>query len=252
VIVDETGTTTGTPHDRASVAAAPAPLAAPPPAGRALTAALDRSQLPTWRGWIHAVAFVLSIPLGLALLLLARPAEARAAAAVYVVTLIVGFGTSAAYHRLARGPRALRWMRRADHSSIYLLIAGTYTPICLLALPAPWGLPVLAVVWVGAIVGVVLKLTAFDRTRVAGWALYLVLGWAAIAAAPALVRHLTPLEITLIVAGGLIYTGGSIVLATGRPNPFPAVFGYHEVWHACTVLAGLCNFASIGLVITGA
>ena len=167
------------------------------------------------------MAFVLSIPLGVALLLLAGPAEARAAAAVYVVTLVVGFGTSAAYHRLARGPRAVRWMRRADHSSIYLLIAGTYTPICLLALPAPWGLPVLAVVWVGAIVGVILKLTAFDRTRVAGWALYLVLGWAAIIAAPALVRHLTPLEITLIVAGGLIYTGGSIVLATGRPNPFP-------------------------------
>lgn len=213
------------------------------------TGTADRSVLPSWRGWIHAVAFVLSIPLGVALLLLAGPAEARVAVAVYVVTLIVGFGTSAAYHRLARGPRALRWMRRADHSSIYLLIAGTYTPICLLALPAPWGLPVLAVVWVGAIVGVVLKLTAFDRTRVAGWALYLILGWTAIIAAPALVRHLTPLEITLIVAGGLLYTGGSIVLATGRPNPFPSVFGYHEVWHAFTVAAGACHYVFIWLLI---
>jgi hemolysin III len=260
VIVDETGTTTGTGETVVSLSPPPTPTVATPagalaparPAGRAPTATVDRSQLPSWRGWIHAVAFALSIPLGVALLLLARPAEARAAAAVYVITLIVGFGTSAAYHRLARGPRAIRWMRRADHSSIYLLIAGTYTPICLLALPAPWGLPVLAVVWVGAIVGVILKLTAFDRTRVAGWALYLVLGWAAIIAAPALVRHLTPLEIALILAGGLIYTGGSIVLATGRPNPFPAVFGYHEVWHACTVLAGLCNFASIGLVVASA
>jgi len=260
VIVDEMGATTGTaervgsrtPTAGLAVGLAPVDSAPARPSGKALTAAVDRSQLPSWRGWIHAVAFVLSIPLGVALLLLAGPAEARAAAAVYVVTLVVGFGTSAAYHRLARGPRALRWMRRADHSSIYLLIAGTYTPICLLALPAPWGLPVLAVVWVGAIVGVILKLTAFDRTRVAGWALYMVLGWAALIAMPALVRHLTPLEITLIVAGGLIYTGGSIVLATGRPDPFPTVFGYHEVWHACTVLAGLCNFASIGLVVAAA
>jgi hemolysin III len=143
-------------------------------------------------------------------------------------------------------------MRRADHSTIYLLIAGTYTPICLLALPAPWGLPVLVVVWVGAVAGVILKMTAFERTRVLGWALYLALGWAAVVVMPALVRHLTPLEVALIVAGGLIYTGGSIVLATGRPNPVPAVFGYHEVWHACTVLAGLCHFASVGLVVVAA
>ena len=128
-----------------------------------LTATTDRSELPSWRGWIHTAAFLLSIPLGLALVLAAGPAEARAAAAIYVATLVAGFGTSAAYHRLARSPGALRWMRRADHSTIYLLIAGTYTPICLLALPAGWGLPVLAVVWVGAVVGAVLKLVAFDR-----------------------------------------------------------------------------------------
>ena len=219
-------------------------------AEEALTVTAECSQLPTWRGWIHAVAFVLSIPLGVALLLVARPAEARAAAAVYVATLVAGFGTSAAYHRLARGPVALRWMRRADHSAIYLLIAGTYTPICLVALPSAWGLPVLVVVWVGALSGVVLKMTAFDRFRVVGWASYLVLGWAAIAASPALLRHLSPLEIVLIVGGGLIYTGGSIVLATGRPNPAPRVFGYHEIWHACTVIAGLCYFITVGLVVT--
>ena len=214
-----------------------------------LSATADRSQLPTWRGWIHAVAFVLSIPLGVALLLVARPTEARVAAAVYVATLVAGFGTSAAYHRLARGPAARLWMRRADHSAIYLLIAGTYTPICLVALPPAWGVPVLAVVWAGALGGVVLKMTAFDRCRVAGWILYLVLGWAAIAAGPALLQHLTALEIALVVIGGLIYTGGSIVLATGRPNPSPSVFGYHEVWHACTVIAGVCHFATVGLVV---
>ena len=216
------------------------------------TATADRADLPTWRGWIHATAFLLSIPLGVALLLLAQPAEARAAAAIYVATLVAGFGISAAYHRLARSPAALRWMRRADHSAIYLLIAGTYTPICLLALPKAWGLPVLALVWVGAITGVVLKLTAFDRAGPMGWVLYLVLGWTAVILAPALVQHLTSVEIALIVAGGLIYTAGSIVLATGRPNPAPAVFGYHEVWHSCTVLAGLCHFASVGLIVLAA
>ena len=215
----------------------------------ARTVTTDHSPLPTWRGWIHAVAFVLSIPLGVALLLVARPAEARVAAAVYVATLVAGFGTSAAYHRLARGPVALRWMRRADPSAIYLLIAGTYTPICLVALPPAWGLPVLVVVWAGALGGVVLKLTAFDRCRVVGWVSYLVLGWAAIAASPALLRHLSALEIVLIVGGGLIYTGGSIVLATGRPDPAPSVFGYHEIWHACTVIAGLCHFVTVGLVV---
>jgi hemolysin III len=217
-----------------------------------LTATTDRSDLPSWRGWIHAAAFLLSIPLGLALVLAAGPAQARAAAAIYVATLVAGFGTSAAYHRLARSPAALRWMRRADHSTIYLLIAGTYTPICLLALPAGWGLPVLAVVWVGAIVGAVLKLVAFDRAGPAGWALYLVLGWTALMAAPALVQHLGATELALIVAGGIIYTAGSIVLAVGRPNPAPAVFGYHEVWHSCTVLASVCHFVAVALVIAAA
>ncbi len=216
------------------------------------TATAQRADLPSLRGWIHTTAFVLSIPLGVALLLLAKPAEARAAAAIYVATLVAGFGISAAYHRVARSPAALRWMRRADHSAIYLLIAGTYTPICLLALPKAWGLPVLAVVWAGALLGVVLKLVAFDRAGPMGWILYLVLGWTALIAAPALVQHLTPLEVALILAGGVIYTAGSIVLATGRPNPAPAIFGYHEVWHSCTVLAGLCHFLSVGLIVAAA
>jgi hemolysin III len=204
---------------------------------------------PVWRGWIHAVAFALAIPIGVALILLAGPAKARTAAAIYAATLVIGFGTSAAYHRLARSPGWRRWMQRADHSTIYLLIAGTYTPVCLLVLPPAWGLPVLAVVWTGAIAGVVLKLVAFDRTTILGWSLYIALGWTAIAAAPVMVRHLTGLELCLIIAGGVLYTGGSIVLATNRPNPSPRVFGYHEVWHACTVLAGMCHLASIGLVV---
>jgi hemolysin III len=219
---------------------------------RPLTATTDRSELPSWRGWIHIGAFALSVPLGLALVLVAGPAEARVAAAIYVATLVAGFGTSAAYHRLVRSPGALRWMRRDDHSTIYLLIAGTYTPVCLLALPPRWGLPVLVVVWVGAIGGAVLKLVAFDRAGPAGWALYLVLGWTALMVAPALLQHLGTTELTLIVTGGIIYTAGSIVLAVGRPDPAPAVFGYHEVWHSCTVLASVCHFVAVALVIVAA
>ena len=207
---------------------------------------------PIWRGWIHAGAFALAIPVGAMLVALAGPAKARTAAAIYVATLVVGFGTSAAYHRLARSPGWRLWMQRADHSTIYLLIAGTYTPVCLLALPPAWGLPVLAVVWTGAIAGVVLKLVAFDRTTVVGWSLYIVLGWTAVFAAPVMFRHLSGVELGLIIAGGLLYTGGSVVLATNRPNPSPRVFGYHEVWHTCTVLAGLCHFASIGLLVAAA
>jgi hemolysin III len=215
-------------------------------------ASLAPLAIPTWRGWIHTAAFALSIPLGIALLLLAGPAEARVAAAIYVFTLAVGFGTSAAYHRLARSPQARQRMQRADHSTIYLFIAGTYTPVCLLALPRAWGLPVLAVVWAGALAGVVLKLFVFDRAAAAGWVLYLVLGWTAVVATPALIHHLTTLELALIVVGGLLYTAGSFVLATKRPDPRPAVFGYHEVWHSCTVVAGFSHFACIGLLVLAA
>ncbi len=232
--------TTGPTIEHKPADSAPAVAAAPtlaPPA------------IPLLRGWIHAGAFLLSIPLGVALLILARPAEARAAAAIYAATLVIGFGTSAAYHRLARGPAARTWMRRADHSTIYLLIAGTYTPICLLVLPPAWGVPVLAVVWVGAAVGVALKLFAFDHSSGVGWALYLILGWTAVVAAPVLFDHLTGLELALIIAGGILYTVGSLVLARRRPNPSPRIFGYHEVWHVFTVLAGLCHFAAVGLVV---
>ena len=121
---------------------------------------------PTWRGWLHTAAFAIAIPAGVYLVLIAERASGKVAAAIYFVSVLLGFGTSAAYHRLARTDRAQRIMQRMDHSMIYVLIAGTYTPVCLLAMPKGWGIPMLCVVWTTALVGVVLKQFAFHRWQI--------------------------------------------------------------------------------------
>jgi hemolysin III len=200
---------------------------------------------------MHAWTFVAAVPAGVLLVLVAERAAARTASAIYATTLLLVFGTSAAYHRLARSPRARAVMQRLDHSMIYLLIAGTYVPLCIVALPAAWGIPVLAVVGAGAAVGIVLKLAAFHRrgAHVVGSALYPILGWAALVAAPALAMHLTAMQLTLVVAGGVAYTVGFPVLLLRRPDPWPTRFGYHEVWHTCTVVAAGLHFAAVGSIV---
>jgi hemolysin III len=205
---------------------------------------------PSWRGWMHAVAFFVAIPAGVLLVLVAEPGAARTGALVYSLSLMVGLGTSAAYHRLARTERARAVMQRLDHSTIYILIAGTYVPLCLVALPPAWGIPLLVAVAGGALVGVILKLTAFHRARYVSSALYPALGWAAVIAAPALVDHLTRVQLTLVVLGGLAYTIGIPVLFSRRPDPWPRHFGYHEVWHTFTVIAAVLHFAAVSYVVT--
>ncbi len=207
------------------------------------------AQRPAWRGWMHAVAFVAAIPGGIFLILRAGRAAAVVAAAVYSASLLIGFGTSAGYHRLARSPRAQRVMQRMDHSSIFVLIAGTYTPVCLLALPRAWGIPLLCVVGAGALAGIVVKQFGVRRVKFFEYALYPILGWGAVLAAPALVRSMTVVELALLVAGGVLYTVGIPVLVRGRPNPWPRTFGYHEIWHSFTVAAGACHFAAVGLLV---
>jgi hemolysin III len=204
---------------------------------------------PSWRGRIHTWAFFASLPACIALVVVARHASARTAAAIYGATLLGVFGTSAAYHRLAVSPKARRVMRRLDHAMIYLLIAGTYTPVCLVALPRSWGIPVLAVVGTGAVVGFTLKLTVFDRMKWLAYALYPILGWAAAIALPVLATHVSGLTFGLIVAGGLLYSAGLPILLAHRPDPWPSVFGYHEIWHAFTVAAGACHFAAVGMIV---
>lgn len=204
---------------------------------------------PTWRGWLHTWAFVAAVPAGILLIVLAETTAGRVAASIYAVSLLLLFGTSAAYHRLARSERARLVMQRLDHSMIYVLIAGTYVPLCVVALPPAWGIPVLAVVATCAVVGIVLKLTAFKRAEVVSYALYPIMGWTAIVAAPALFDHLTATQLVFIVAGGVAYTVGMPVLLTRRPDPWPHRFGYHEVWHTFTVVAAAFHFAAVTDVV---
>jgi len=143
-------------------------------------------------------------------------------------------------------------MKRLDHSMIFVLIAGTYTPFSLLVLHGAWSVAILATVWAGAAVGVGLKLLRIDGLHVATGALYVVLGWLAILTAPQAVRGMSPTALGLLIAGGLLYTGGAVVLARRRPDPSPRVFGYHEIWHSFVVAAGACQYAAILLVTLGA
>ena len=207
------------------------------------------AERPTWRGVLHSWAFLASIPAGLLLILFADGAAHRAAAAVYTGTLLAVFGTSAAYHRLAQSYRARRIMQRLDHSMIYLLIAGTYVPICLVALPIRWGVPLLATFGGLGVLGMVIKLVDVRPLQWLAYALYPVMGWAAVAASPALATHLSPLQLALVVAGGVAYTVGFPILLVRRPDPWPRTFGYHEVWHGFTVLAAVLHFGAVASVV---
>jgi hemolysin III len=194
---------------------------------------------------------IAAVPAGVVLIASARSGLAIVASAIYATSLVALYGASSAYHRLGRTVRSQKWLRRLDHASIYVLIAGSYTPICLLVLKGHWRWSLLAGVWLAAAVGVVLKLARFDVSSRIGGALYIVMGWAVIVAAPALVSRLPAGVLVLFALGGLMYTGGAIILARRRPNPAPRVFGYHEVWHVLVVAAGVCHYAAIYNVVTG-
>jgi hemolysin III len=202
-----------------------------------------------WRGKMHSWAFFASIPAGVALIALAQGVAATVGAAIYSATLLLLFGTSASYHRLAQSERARSIMQRLDHSMIYLLIAGTYVPLCLVAMPPAWGIPMLAIVGTLAAVGMLLKLAFFHGARYVSYSLYIVMGWVAVAATPVLIDSLTATQFALIVAGGVAYTIGFPVLLVRRPNPWPSTFGYHEVWHLLTVVAAALHFAAVADVL---
>ncbi|MEM8619298.1 MAG: hemolysin III family protein [Actinomycetota bacterium] len=207
------------------------------------------NERPTWRGWMHAWACVVAIPAGVLLVIAAPTTAATAAASIYAASLVLLFGTSAAYHRLARSERTRRTMQRIDHAMIYVLIVGTYVPLCVLALPPAWGIPILVVVAAAGVLGIVLKLAAFHGARWLSYSLYLIMGWAAVIAAPVMIDNLTTTQLTLVIAGGVAYTIGFPVLMTRWPNPWPQRFGYHEVWHLLTVVAAGLHFAAVSDVV---
>ena len=204
---------------------------------------------PRLRGRIHQAALFVSVPAGAVLVVMARGTVATTVAVLYAMSLSAVFGASAAYHRGRWSERARRWMKRLDHSMIFVLIAGSYTPVSVLALHGPWEIVLLSVVWAGAAVGVTLKMVRPDGLLILTSILYMALGWLALVALPQLFRGMEAAELALMVSGGLLYTAGAIVFASRRPDPRPATFGYHEVWHTFQVAAAACHYAMILLIL---
>jgi hemolysin III len=204
---------------------------------------------PYWRGKLHLAAAFVAAPAAIALLATRGSVGSRVAAAVFGLSLVGLFSVSATYHLRARTEKAVLWFRRADHSMIFILIAGTYTPICVLALPPAWGIPLLIVVWTVALGGITIKMLRMkDRQGPnASW-LYIVMGWAALFTLPAMIRSLDATELLLIAVGGVLYTVGAVFLWRRWPDPAPNTFGYHEVWHSMTIAAACCHFAAVALI----
>ncbi len=203
---------------------------------------------PTWRGWIHAGMFPLSIAAGIVLICLADGAAAKISSAVFMLTSLLLFGISAVYHRFNWKPTTLALFRRLDHSNIFLLIAGTYTPLAVNALPFPKSLILLLIIWGGAALGIAFRIFWLRAPRLLYVALYIVLGWGAILYVGDLVAA-NVATMVLVLVGGVSYTVGAVFYALKRPNPVLGVFGFHELFHACTVIAFLCHWAAILLLV---
>jgi len=216
-----------------------------------LSTSLHERPKPRLRGWFHLVAAVLSVPALIVLVALAPPGSERVGSAIYGLSLFTAFGVSALYHRFRWSERGQARMRAVDHAAIFVLIAGTYTPYCLSVLEGTTAAVVLAVVWTGAAAGIGIKVWRTDLHIVSGF-LYVGLGWSVVVAFPGLVRALSPAQVAAMVAGCLAYTIGALVLATKWPDPSPGTFGFHEVWHAATVVAAACFYAVLVSVYAGA
>ena len=200
-----------------------------------------------WRGRIHGGAVLVALPAGVVLTLLASGPLATTATAIYSISLVALFGTSAAYHLFARSQRVQHVMQRADHCMVYVLIAGTYTPVCLLALPRTMGITLLSVVWGIAVVGMVLK--AMWRARKFATSLYIVLGWIVLAVVPWVYQHAGATALSLYAVGGVVFTSGAVMFLRRYPLLRPEVFGFHEVWHVMTVAAVVLQFTATALLL---
>ena len=203
---------------------------------------------PRMRGWLHTYAFFVAAGGGIVLcsIAAARPGWAPLiSCALYSLTVCGLFGTSALYHRRVWSERGYQVMRRLDHSMIFLFIAGTYTPFCVLLLPPRSATTLLALVWGGALAGVALKVIWPHAPRWVSAPLYLALGWVAIAVLPDILRRGGVTTLVLLIVGGAAYSVGAVFYALRRPNPWPTVFGHHEFFHACTLVAAICHHIAI-------
>jgi len=204
---------------------------------------------PALRGVFHQVGFSVSLVVGTLLIVGADGTRQHVAAAVFAAAVAICFGSSALYHRITWTPELRLWMRRVDHAGVYLLIAGTYTPVCLLVLTGAWRWTVLAVVWAGSGAAAIFKFVWVAAPKWLAAAIGIALGWVAVAVLPQLASRLDPAGVALLGAGGLVYTAGAIIYARGRPDPVPAVFGYHELFHALTLIAVSCQYVAIAFFI---
>ena len=218
-----------------------------------MTALLDRPVVkPRMRGWLHTYAFFVAIVAGIVLCSLAatRPGlEPVVSCAIYSVTVCALFGVSALYHRRTWSRRGWALMRRLDHSMIFLFIAGTYTPFSVLALRGTTQTAILATVWTGALAGVAMKMAWPHAPRWASTPLYIALGWVAVFVLPEVLHNAGVAALVLLLVGGVAYSVGAVFYALRRPNPWPTVFGHHEFFHACTLVAAICHMIAIYFVL---
>jgi hemolysin III len=203
---------------------------------------------PLLRGTLHGVAFAVALAVGVLLVIFSRESRVLPAA-VFAASATVMLGTSTLYHRITWSPNARLWMRRADHAGIYLLIAGTYTPVALISLSGTWRTTVLAIVWVGAATAAISKLC---WVAAPGWLsalLGLALGWIGVIVLPQFAHREGIAPVILLGVGGLAYTAGAVVYAIRRPDPWPRIFGYHELFHALTIVALTCQYVAIAFFV---
>ncbi|MBI5090614.1 MAG: hemolysin III family protein [Actinobacteria bacterium] len=207
-------------------------------------------QRPLWRGRLHQLGVVVSSPPLVVLAASTTSTHELVAVIIYAVGLSATFGVSAIYHRTPNAPPHWRSrLQRADHATIYLAIGGTCTPVCLIGLPASWGVPTLAVVGVGVVGGIVCSLIRRRWAQIASGVLYIAVGWSVVVALPALVVRNGWAPALLIGIGGVLYTVGALLFSKGIPRLSLRVFGYHEVWHTFTLLAAACHFAAVWLLV---
>ena len=207
---------------------------------------MDKLVKPRFRGVSHQWAFFVALAAGVALVIAAPSGRATLAALIYAISMAAMFGASALYHRVDwKSLAARRWMRRLDHSMIFLLIAGTYTPFALLVLDGSLAKAVLIAIWSGATLGIGLELLWPDTPKWLTASVYVLLGWVAVIAFPELASELGPLGMSLVAGGGVLYTAGAVIYALRRPDPAPAVFGYHEIFHVLVIAAAALQFVAV-------
>ena len=213
-------------------------------------ATLDPTLKPRLRGVLHQWAFAVSLVAGVGLVLEAGSARARIAVTVYALSVAALFGTSALYHRVDwRTLGRRRWMRRLDHTMIFVLIAGSYTPLGLLVLRGTLGMVILVAAWSAALAGAVFKLVWIDAPSWLGAATYVAIGWIALVALPELLDRLGVAAFAALALGGILYSVGAVIYAHKRPDPVPTVFGYHELFHLLVILAAALQYAVVAFWI---